>query len=79
MAVLLSRYAEFADITLKDGEAVSFADSDEISAYAKDAVEAMAKAGLLNGVGDNRFAPDDTATRAEVAALLARFIEDYSL
>lgn len=79
MAVFLSRYAEFAKITLKDGDAVNFADSSDISAYAADAVSQMAKAGLLNGVGDNKFAPKNTATRAEVAALLARFIADYSL
>lgn len=79
MSVLLSRYAEFAGITLKEGETVIFTDSDEISDYAEEAVAAMAGAGLIEGTGDGTFAPQKTATRAEVAALLTRFIQGYSL
>ena len=79
MATLLSRYAEFAKIELTEGDTVTFTDSDEISDYAKAAVEAMASAGLIQGMGDGTFAPRQTATRAEVATLLARFMQEYSL
>ena len=79
MAALLSRYAEFAEIELTEGEAVTFTDSDEISGYAKEAVAVMASAGLIEGMGDGTFAPKETATRAEVATLLARFMQGYSL
>ena len=79
MAALLSRYAEFAEIELTEGEAVTFTDSDEISGYAKEAVAAMASVGLIEGMGDGTFAPKETATRAEVATLLARFMQGYSL
>lgn len=31
---------------------------------------------VMNGKGENNIAPHDTATRAEVAAILQRFIEN---
>jgi hypothetical protein len=78
MAVMLSNYAEFAKITLKSGPAAEFADEAEIAEYAKDAVAKFAAAELLNGVGENKFAPLRTATRAEVATLLTRFDKAYT-
>ncbi|MDR2355917.1 MAG: hypothetical protein LBE16_06945 [Clostridiales Family XIII bacterium] len=32
----------------------------------------------MNGVGDNTYAPAKTATRAEVATLLTRFVQGYA-
>jgi hypothetical protein len=78
MAVMLNNYAEFAKITLKSGSAVTFADEAEIASWAKDAVAKFAAAELLNGVGENKFAPLNTATRAEVATLLTRFDKAYT-
>lgn len=49
--------------------------SDAPSDYAKDAVEYMRLTGIVNGVGDNKFAPKATATRAEVAAMLCRLYD----
>jgi hypothetical protein len=51
-----------------------FADAAEISPYAKDAVEKLYRAGVVNGKEENRFAPAMEATRAEVAAMLHRFM-----
>lgn len=51
-----------------DGE--KFADDAEISEYAKEAVYMMKKEGIINGVGDNRFAPKDNATRAQAAKII---------
>ncbi len=56
-----------------------FADDAEIADYAKDSVYILAKAGLINGVGDNCFAPTKTATRAEVAVLLYRAMYKFNL
>ena len=47
-----------------------FADDYEISDYAKTAVYYMKEAGIVNGVGDNRFAPKAFATRAEAAKII---------
>ena len=77
MAVLLYRYAQREGIKLKDGEEKSFADDADISEWAKDAVSALTKAGILNGKDGNRFDAKGTATRAELATMLVRFVEEY--
>lgn len=68
MAVILHRVASYAGITVKElREYDEFADAAQIGDYAKSAVKALYCAEILNGVGDNRFAPQDTATRAMAA------------
>ncbi len=42
-----------------------FADDDEISDYAKESVYFMVKWGVINGVGDNKFAPNGSSTLEE--------------
>lgn len=68
MAVILQRVASYAGITVKELRAYEkFADAEQIGDYAKSAVKALYCAEILNGVEDNRFAPQDTATRAMAA------------
>lgn len=57
----------------------SFKDESQISSYAKDAVYAMRAFGIINGVGDNNFAPKTTATRAMAAKVIAGFMEGMNL
>ena len=52
----------------------TFADYDQISDYAKEAVSALAAKGIINGVGDNMFAPKATATRAQAAVIIDRIL-----
>jgi hypothetical protein len=56
-----------------------FADEDEIGSYAKNAVQLMNKLGVISGRGERDgqtvIDPTATATRAEVAAILRRFLE----
>lgn len=47
-----------------------FADSEEISAYAVDAVNTLSTEGIIKGYPDNTFRPKNTVTRAEAAAVL---------
>ncbi|MBQ2897621.1 MAG: S-layer homology domain-containing protein [Clostridia bacterium] len=47
-----------------------FNDYAQISDYAKEAVSALAAKGIINGMGDNTFAPKSTATRAQAALLV---------
>ncbi len=49
--------------------------TDAPSDFAKDAVECMRLTGIVNGVGNDKFAPKSTATRAEAAAMLCRLYE----
>jgi hypothetical protein len=77
MAAMLGRYVNFKSIRLSSETQVSFADDAAIASWAKDGVYALAFAGILNGVGDDLYAPTKTATRAEVATMLMRFVEGY--
>jgi len=36
------------------------------------AIGALVNAGIINGYGDGTFGPDNTATRAQTAAMLSR-------
>ena len=56
-------------------KAVTFADNTQISSWAKDAVKSMQQAGILAGKNENKFDPKGTATRAEVATVLRRFVK----
>lgn len=47
-----------------------FADGDKISSYATEAVSRLAGEGIINGIGDNSFAPGNTATRAQAAKII---------
>ena len=76
MAVIMANYAKKLDYDLPQTlKAVTFADNANISSWAKDAVKAMQQAGILAGKVNNRFDPKGTATRAEVATVLRRFVE----
>lgn len=56
------------------GDECDIADENEISDYAKDAVRALYKSGILSGVGDGRFAPKNNMTKAEAAVVICKFI-----
>ncbi len=47
-----------------------FADFDSVSDYAKDAVNYMAANGVVNGMGNGRFAPLEPLSRAQAAKIL---------
>lgn len=67
MAVLCARIK--SDIR-KIRDNVGFADGGEIADYAKDAVSKLYIAGIINGMGDNKFAPLGQATRAQSAQMI---------
>lgn len=76
MAVIMSNYAKTIGYTLpKVHVENTFADNGKISAYAKEAVKQMQMAGVISGKNGNLFDPQGTATRAEVSAVLRRFVE----
>lgn len=76
MAVIMANYAKKLGYDLpKTLQAVTFADNAQISSWAKNAVRAMQQAGILAGKNGNKFDSKGTATRAEVATILRRFVE----
>jgi len=76
LAVILVRYAESIGFELTaTRELPDFADKAKIADYAQAAVEMLYQAEILNGKDNNLFDPTGFATRAEVAAVLHRFVE----
>ena len=76
LAVILYIYAVKMGIALPETEtAADFDDGSDIASYAAAAVEAMQKTGIISGKPGNVFDPQGIATRAEVAAMLHRFVE----
>ena len=70
IAVILWRYA--GSPAAESG--TDFADEGSISAYAAQAVDWARANGIVNGVEDNRFLPQSSATRAQVATILRNYL-----
>lgn len=76
MAVMTVNFAKLCGVEMPSSvEETAFADEENIQYWAVDAVHAAQRAGIISGRDDNIFAPQDTATRAEVAAIMHRFAE----
>ena len=80
LAAIFYRYADYKgyDLTVK-GNLDKFKDADKITDYAKTAMQWAVGNGLVKGKSGNLLDPQGTATRAEIAAMLHRFIEKYEL
>ena len=71
LAVMVYNYLKFKEIDLELSQnKIDFTDDTKLSAWAKDAVHYMQRAGIINGMPDGSFKPQGTATRAEVATIL---------
>ena len=53
---------------------LAFDDAADFGEYAKGPVAALNKAGIVNGVGNNRFNPKGSATRAEAAVIIYKLL-----
>ena len=69
-AAMLYRYAGEPSVS---ADLSAYTDTVDISPYASKAVEWCVAKGILSGKSATRLAPQDTATRAECAAMLQRF------
>ncbi|MFT9849458.1 leucine-rich repeat protein [Aneurinibacillus sp. REN35] len=70
-----SMIARAQEISLDANARSGFTDDEDIPNWAKGAVEAMRKLGIVSGRGDNKFSPNDTTTRAEAVVMLLRMLE----
>ena len=76
IATIMFRYAQYKGmvaVTLEEN--LHFTDSREISEYAVSAMNWAVGTGLMKGKSTETINPKDNATRAEIAAILQRFIE----
>lgn len=75
MATFLYRFANFEagepiEIT---GDLSSYTDADLVADYAVDAMTWAVGEGVISGIGNNTLAPDNTASRAQMATVLTRY------
>jgi len=71
LAVMLWRSAGCPEARLDLSR--TFADADQISPWAEDAVRWAVSSEVLNGMGDGTMSPGSSATRAQVAQMLLRY------
>jgi hypothetical protein len=78
MAVILYRMAKFLNSAGKESKAsqLNYPDASDISSWALDAAKYCQQTGIISGRDDGNFVPQGTATRAEVAVILQRFIKN---
>jgi hypothetical protein len=74
MAVTFHRFTQLMHIASIGVEEKEFRDASLIPAWAREAVDDCTSRGFMVGRGDNLFAPNATATRAEVSTILQRYI-----
>lgn len=74
MAVMIYRSMEKIGIELMD-EGQGFVDENDIAEYAKHPIRMLSGNNIINGVGDDMFAPKKNAGRAEAAVIIHRCVE----
>ena len=76
MVAMLYSYAKYKgyDVTAS-ADLSTFADNASVSAWAQPAMQWAVAEGYISGMGDNQLAPQGTATRAEIASVIMRFME----
>lgn len=71
MCVMLLRALNNKGFTVEDkGTATTFTDQADIAEYAANAVRRLAAAGVVNGMDGGRFAPKDSANRAQMVKVI---------
>ena len=73
MSVMIYNVLKANGITAEASDEV-FADDAVIKDYAKEGVYALRALGIVDGRGDNEFAPQGNATRAEAAVIILRMM-----
>lgn len=76
MVAMLYNYAKYKgyDVTAS-ADLSAFADTASVSAWAQPAMQWAVAEGYISGMGDSQLAPQGTATRAEIASVIMRFME----
>ena len=76
MVAMLYNYAKYKgyDVTAS-ADLSAFADTASVSTWAQPAMQWAVAEGYISGMGDSQLAPQGTATRAEIASVIMRFME----
>lgn len=58
-----------------EGEAIEFTDITEEFTYAEMAIQELAKKGIINGMGNGRYAPQGSLTRAQISKIMVESLD----
>ena len=76
ICAMLYNLANYKNVQLKPTvAALTFSDKSSIPINSATAISLLQQSGVVNGYGDGSFKPQGSATRAEVSAMLMRFID----
>ncbi len=78
ISAIMFRYAQYKGYDVSVGEntnILSYTDAESVSEYAVASMQYVVGGGLIKGKTTTTLNPKDNATRAEIAAILQRFIE----
>lgn len=79
MVVMLYRFAQYMGIdVIEDVNIMSYHDVLEISDYAYEAMQWVCGVGIIEGDGNGYLKPRDIANRAQIAKIIATFIQERS-
>ena len=79
LAAILYRYAKYKGMDVSVGEdtnILDFDDAQSISSYAVSAIQWACGAGIMNGTDTLKLSPKATATRAQAACMMQRFLTE---
>lgn len=78
LVVMIKNYADYLGIDTKSAATLdAYADNMNVSPWATDSFAWAVSVGIINGKENNTLNPEGKATRAEVAAILKRFVEKF--
>jgi len=77
MATMLHRYAGAMGVTLAQNNVPAFHDVSQVASWARPAVTALQRAGVIQGTGEGNFEPLGCSNRASVASMIANFHADF--
>lgn len=79
IATILYRYAKYkgsdVDTKAENADLSEYSDAEQISDWAADAVKYCINSNIINGDNAGHIMPKNNATRAEMAAIIVRFIQ----
>ena len=78
VATILARFIKNHGLSIKKTKSsmIEYVDSMDISDYARESVQLLGELGLMTGKDDNNFDPNGLTTRAEVAIILMRLVQN---
>ena len=79
MAAILYRYAQYKGYrTTASADLSGYVDAGDVSSYALSALQWASAEGLVTGTSSTALTPGGSATRAQVATIFMRFMEDVA-